>query len=120
MKAIFFWMGIVFASLPCQAQLYTFGSGEDGLQGRQILALSPIPPNLQEEGKGSFLFTVGADGTVLQVIPHPENLSAYLDSVGIVMIRKWHFSTEPDLGQQSVVVQIFFKADSADIKKEDH
>ncbi len=89
--------------------LYTFGSGEEGLQGRKPISLPKPVYEVEAEAKITYEFTIAPDGSVKNVKALTLSSNADLKNAGIKAIYKWKFEPIEENKIQKTKVTITFK-----------
>lgn len=89
--------------------LYSFGSGEEGLQGRKPISLPKPVYEVEAEAKITYEFTIAPDGSVKHVKALTLSSNAELKNAGIKAIYKWKFEPIEENKTQKTKVTITFK-----------
>lgn len=89
--------------------LYSFGTGEEGLQGRKPISLPKPVYEVEAEAKITYEFTIAPDGSVKHVKALTLSSNAELKNAGIKAIYKWKFEPIEENKIQKTKVTITFK-----------
>ncbi len=89
--------------------LYSFGNGENGLQGRVPLSLPAPEYNVNREAKITYEFVINPAGNVIKVRPVTYSTATELINAGKRAIYKWKFNRIHSDKNQTAKVTITFK-----------